>query len=523
MELQKFLNDGKGKDQPRIDILEIYRLRRRLLFQSFVWDRRLDHAAKLVNISKQSGSSVPVLEEKERHIAENQTSDALMPERVCNGNDSTFLGSNHDEGRGVENISQSDAFHEEFDTAKSSSYEKEGQPYRSISVSVNTQSDHSDISSGVFRTLSDGQLLSMPSLSDTLDAKWTGENQSGSVLPKGITSAIPDATAADSVITSRKREASSLEDHSEDQNESKSMYYASKSLDNVEDSLSWLAIPFLNVYPSVDKNLLSSTQKSDTQDEHPIYVSSSFWNLELQRGARLLLPIGVNDTVIPVYDDEPTSIISCALMSREYHVQLIDDEKRPKDGSDPKEPSYFSDLRNFQAFHSADDSTFQFLKSLALTDDMKTSLSGSRNASTWDPMLDTKSMHIKVSFGEDGPLGKVKHTVTCYYTKWFEALRRVCCSSELEYIRSLSRCKKWGAQGGKSNVFFAKTLDDRFIIKQVTKIELESFIKFAPEYFKYISESIHSGSPTCLAKILGIYQVFILRASNFKQPKLLFL
>lgn len=55
--------------------------------------------------------------------------------------------------------------------------------------------------------------------------------------------------------------------------------------------------------------------------------------------------------------------------------------------------------------------------------------------------------------------------------------------------------------------FLQKTLDDRFIIKQVTKTELESFIKFAPGYFKYLSESIVTGSPTCLAKILGIYQV----------------
>ncbi|XP_028796261.1 1-phosphatidylinositol-3-phosphate 5-kinase FAB1B isoform X2 [Neltuma alba] len=511
-ELQKFLNHEKGKDQPGIDILEIYRLRRQLLFQSFVWDHRLDHAAKLVNTSKQNGSSSPVSEDKKRNITENQINDALMPERSDNGNDSIFLGlkpnGNPDLGRAVDNnISQSDAFHEEFDAAKSSNYEREGQPYRSISDSINAQSDHSDLGLGVFRTLSDGQLLSMPNISDTLDAKWTGENHLPSGLTNDITSVTPDTTAADSLITSRKREASSLEDHADDQRESKSMYCASKSLDNVEDSLSWLAIPFLNLYPSFDKNFLGSAQKFDTLDEHPVYVSSSFWKLELQRGARLLLPIGVNDTVIPVYDDEPTSIISYALMSRDYHVLLIDDEKRPKDGGDSKASSYFSDLSNFQAFHPADDSTFQFLRSLALTDDMKTSMPGSRNASTLDPLLYTKSMHVKVSFGEDGPLGKVKHTVTCYYAKWFEALRRVCCSSELDYVRSLSRCKKWGAQGGKSNVFFAKTLDDRFIIKQVTKTELESFIKIAPEYFKYLSESIHSGSPTCLAKILGIYQV----------------
>lgn len=74
-------------------------------------------------------------------------------------------------------------------------------------------------------------------------------------------------------------------------------------------------------------------------------------------------------------------------------------------------------------------------------------------------------------------------------------------------MRSLSRCQRWCAQGGKSNVYFAKSLDERFIIKQVVKTELDSFEDFAPEYFKYMKESLTSGSPTCLAKILGIYQV----------------
>jgi 1-phosphatidylinositol-3-phosphate 5-kinase len=116
-------------------------------------------------------------------------------------------------------------------------------------------------------------------------------------------------------------------------------------------------------------------------------------------------------------------------------------------------------------------------------------------------------VHSRVSFEDGGPLGKVKYTVTSYYAKSFEALRRSCCPSELDFIRSISRCKKWGAQGGKSNVFFAKSLDDRFIIKQVTKTELESFLQFGSDYFKYLSESISTGSPTSLAKILGIYQV----------------
>lgn len=55
---------------------------------------------------------------------------------------------------------------------------------------------------------------------------------------------------------------------------------------------------------------------------------------------------------------------------------------------------------------------------------------------------------------------------------------------------------------------------------QVTKTELESFIKVAPAYFKYLSESIGSGSPTCLAKILGIYQVSTKHLKGGKETKM---
>ncbi|PKA51728.1 Putative 1-phosphatidylinositol-3-phosphate 5-kinase FAB1D [Apostasia shenzhenica] len=121
--------------------------------------------------------------------------------------------------------------------------------------------------------------------------------------------------------------------------------------------------------------------------------------------------------------------------------------------------------------------------------------------------LALNNLHPEIILGTEKIAGKSKYSVVCIYAKEFYSLRRKCCPSEMAYISSLSRCKKWDAQGGKSKVFFAKTLDDRFIIKQIKKTELDSFLKFGPEYFKYLSFSLDSGSQTCLAKILGIYQV----------------
>lgn len=42
----------------------------------------------------------------------------------------------------------------------------------------------------------------------------------------------------------------------------------------------------------------------------------------------MLLPVGVNDTVVPIYDDEPTSIISYTLLSPVYLAQVSDELDR---------------------------------------------------------------------------------------------------------------------------------------------------------------------------------------------------
>jgi 1-phosphatidylinositol-3-phosphate 5-kinase len=54
------------------------------------------------------------------------------------------------------------------------------------------------------------------------------------------------------------------------------------------------------------------------------------------------------------------------------------------------------------------------------------------------------------------------------------------------------RCMNWEAKGGKSNSQFRKTLDNRFIIKEMSRQENQSFLKFAPNYIQYLSESIQN-------------------------------
>jgi 1-phosphatidylinositol-3-phosphate 5-kinase len=228
----------------------------------------------------------------------------------------------------------------------------------------------------------------------------------------------------------------------------------------------------------------------------------------LPEGARLL--VGPNNVVVLVYDNEPTSIISYALSCKE-HEDMVGDLP----SGSPNKSRKSSNMTGWQSFGSLD---LDYMHYASFTSqDSSISMGGLFADSKITP-------HLKVSFEDDsssnGGGGKVKFMVTCYFAKEFDSLRRKCCPGKVDFIRSLSRCKKWSAQGGKSNVYFAKSLDERFIVKQVTKTELVSFEEFAPEYFKYLTDSLNSGSPTCLAKILGIYQVSVKHLKGGKETKM---
>lgn len=179
------------------------------------------------------------------------------------------------------------------------------------------------------------------------------------------------------------------------------------------------------------------------------------------------------------------------------------DREKAKEKSRENEEKETADLSNMiDPIHQLEDST----ASIDVDNDLIHKEKMLRTASM-DVLTPREKRDVKVAFADPSQSAKVEFRVTCYYAKQFDALRKKCCGGDLDYIRSMSRCRKWGAHGGKSNVFFAKTMDDRFVVKQVTSTEKISFLDFAPQYFNYLTESLNSGSPTCLAKIVGVYRV----------------
>ncbi|KAJ6807252.1 putative 1-phosphatidylinositol-3-phosphate 5-kinase FAB1B [Iris pallida] len=258
----------------------------------------------------------------------------------------------------------------------------------------------------------------------------------------------------------------------------------------------------------------------------PTYLSSMHGMISQEKDS-LHFPVGTGENVISVREDEISSIIACALaLSGEQHCLIENiDEKDAMEGKGEADKASIDNSYSFtsdgsvassywSSTGSVDSEGMRSSRSVSSLSSDELSTSSSEGSFFGDRLIASENLHPEISVWVGKGAAKNKCSVVCVHAKQFHALRRMCCPSELAYISSLSHCKKWDAQGGKSKAFFAKTLDDRLVIKQIKKTEVDSFLKFAPDYFQHISYSINSGSQTCLAKILGIYQIRQSRAGK---------
>lgn len=198
------------------------------------------------------------------------------------------------------------------------------------------------------------------------------------------------------------------------------------------------------------------------------------------------------------YEGEISSIIACALALLKH--QPLEPESSTDDTQN------LIRIPSTNSTHLSSNGSFD-------SDLVNSSISEESRLSSFDglvlldSLLASERFKAEVSLGVTRSMTKGKYSVVCLYKDQFQDLRSQCCPSEVDFIASLSRCRNWDAKGGKSKSVFAKTLDDRFIIKEIKKTEFESFEKFAPLYFKHMTQCFQIGNQTCLAKVLGIYQV----------------
>ncbi|KAK6276842.1 hypothetical protein POUND7_017165 [Theobroma cacao] len=293
-------------------------------------------------------------------------------------------------------------------------------------------------------------------------------------------------------------------------------------LSSLENLNGWFWMPFSEIRQIYMRDLLrGNVPKFECVSGHTPAQVPTGYQLIREEGSRLHIPLGTNDFIVSDYEGELSSIIACALTMMKDLPALI--EASNEDGRRDKMIESLRSLIRVPTitsshWSSSGSSDSDSVSSLSISSE-ESRLSSFDGLNLLDSLLPLDALNIEVSLGVSKSLGKGKYSVICLYANRFRDLRDRCCPSELDYIASLSRCRNWDAKGGKSKSFFAKTLDDRFIIKEIKKTEYDSFEKFALHYFKYMNQSFDSGSQTCLAKVLGIYQVIVRQTKTGKESR----
>ncbi|KAJ4846089.1 hypothetical protein Tsubulata_016727 [Turnera subulata] len=335
-----------------------------------------------------------------------------------------------------------------------------------------------------------------------------GNFEAGIVLPDDLQDErnIPITTDVDSDASSRKGTS------------------PSSLVSNLENSKGWFWMPFSEIRRIYIKDLqLGLIPKFSLTNG---YIQDAAYQLITEESSRLHIPLGSDNYVVRDYDGELSSIIACALAflkDQTVSTEVLEENARKEGGISANSTDNSHNLARIPSKISprwsstgSDSDSVQSTLSISSEDSRFSSFDG---LNLLESLVSPENLSPEVSLGVTKSLAKGKYSVICLYAKQFRDLRNRCCPSELDYIASLSRCKNWDAKGGKSKSFFAKTLDDRFIIKEIKRTEFESFVQFAPDYFKYMNESFDLGNQTCLAKVLGIYQVIIRQTKGGKEMK----
>jgi len=280
------------------------------------------------------------------------------------------------------------------------------------------------------------------------------------------------------------------------------------------------------------KSALTRLFNRGTKDSDPWKV-----DLGLLNDGRPRLEPGSGGRVVPVFDDQPSTIIAYSLSSIDYENQF----KFFTTSGPSSEVSSTADNRDDRGID--DMFTGAGGASAQQKSGMRRSTSGNKQMSgiTSDrknierQMLVRAKSHIKHTFRDFDSKGQVvcKFVCTTYWAIQFHAVRQAFLTSssssqsggrdsfsvrseststpnidvESSYTQSLSAACEWAVSGGKSGASFSKTDDGRFIVKCISRTELQMFLDCAPAYFEYLSKAFFHGLPTVLCKIVGVYQI----------------
>ncbi|KAL6928346.1 hypothetical protein ACO0SA_003084 [Hanseniaspora valbyensis] len=254
---------------------------------------------------------------------------------------------------------------------------------------------------------------------------------------------------------------------------------------------------------------ISTTDVKQTQEEKGslLQLLKNFW---ADRSSALWEPLHspilptehiFDNNLVIIREDEPSSIIAFCLNSNEYYKKM--EQTYVDYAAQIKLQLSEQDLADANGENGGTSQIERLMENSTLIEAV---------------MNKPTPIHLRYQVEDENVLMSCK----IFFADQFDALRRAsgcCLENATDFIQSLSRCVKWDSSGGKSGSVFLKTLDDRFVLKELSHSEVDTFVQFAPNYFKYMSEAMYQKLPTVIAKIVGFFQIQFKNATTGKSVK----
>ncbi|XP_065312956.1 1-phosphatidylinositol 3-phosphate 5-kinase-like isoform X2 [Gordionus sp. m RMFG-2023] len=259
-------------------------------------------------------------------------------------------------------------------------------------------------------------------------------------------------------------------------------------------------------------------------------------NAPFSQFEHLNLPFNGNDHLrVNVSEEIPSSIIAYSLSTLEHDARVKEKTRNSREVIN-KSVANTASTEAHEKQTLTMDSAFVSKDANNASDKIEESVTNSREKDGAEKPKNDH--HLEMHFNDS--ITSAKFYCKIYFASNFSRLRSVLFpSGEILFCRSLSQSAKWLSGGGKSGSSFSKTRDGRFLLKQMSRLELQSFLDFAPYYFNYVHDCIPC-SPVAydktyikdsgfgsngikiisLAKIVGAYRVSCKNSSNntsFKQ------
>ncbi|XP_049850926.1 1-phosphatidylinositol 3-phosphate 5-kinase-like [Schistocerca gregaria] len=227
--------------------------------------------------------------------------------------------------------------------------------------------------------------------------------------------------------------------------------------------------------------------------------------LELVKGGpALILSSNVNsEYCVPIYEGEPSSLIAFFLTSEQYDLKTKEFLAAPRDVSFHRYHCEHS-FRGNGDLDQLEDTVGDSEAALAALDE-----SDSLYSRIIYGLVSPNPTTVNLEWQSPQIWGGPEVYIQCkaYFAQQFSWLRWLLGIPHDIFAQSLLRCRPWKPIGGKSNSEFIKTMDGRFILKQVQSVELESFLASALIYFDYFLKAVLQQIPTALCKVVGVYSV----------------